>query len=116
MPKPLTLLNRFDRLNRRHFKGRLKRPSMVRFSKKLDTSDPLLLGHTEMKGDGRVYIVIHEALKPFPALSEFILVHEMVHQWNDQRGIKSVDDNCRKRDGKHHKKMLSILKREPWLC
>ena len=116
MPKPLTLLNRFDRLNRRHFKGRLKRPSMVRFSKQPDPDDPLAVGHTIMQDDGRVYILIHEVLEPFTPLTDLVLVHELVHLWNLVRRVSSRDDDCHKQDSRHHKKMLSILKREPWLC
>ena len=89
---------------------------MVRFSKQLNASDPLLCGYTEMKGDGRVYILIHEGLRPFDCLVNLTLVHEMVHLWNDRRGISSVDDTCGRLGSSHHRKMISILKQEPSLC
>ncbi|KKM14215.1 hypothetical protein LCGC14_1708320 [marine sediment metagenome] len=116
MPKPLTLLNRFDRLNRRHFKGRLKRPSMVRFSKQPDPDDPLAVGHTIMQDDGRVYIFIHEVLEPFTPLTDLVLVHELVHLQNLLRGVSRRDDDCLKLKSVHHRKMLSILAKEPVLC
>ena len=116
MAKPLTLLNRFDRLNRRHFKGRLKRPSMVRFSKRPDPAEPSAVGHTRRMDDGQVYVLVHEALRPFPTLVEAVLAHEMAHIWNWERDVYGSDGDCRKRGSRHHKKMLSILKREPWLC
>lgn len=115
MPRSLTLLARFDRLNRRHFRGRLKRPSMVRFSKRPDPSHPGVVGFTRQKGDGRAYILIHEALKPFDTLVDFILVHEMVHLWCWARGIMGADI-CRKLRSPHHRRMLLILGKEVWLC
>jgi hypothetical protein len=116
MPKPLTLLNRFDRLNRKHFRGRLKRPSMVRFSKQPDPDDPLVFGFTIMDDNGQVYILIHEALELFVPLITLTLAHEMTHLWNDIRGASSANDACRKRGSSHHRKMLSILSKEPRLC
>ncbi len=116
MPKPLTLLQRFDRLNRKHFRGRLKRPSMVRFSKQPAPDSPTAVGHSRRKTDGRIYVLIHEALRPFASLTELTLLHEMVHLWNWQREARAVDDDCQRCGSRHHKKMLSILKREPWLC
>ena len=116
MPKALTLLNRFDRLNRKHFRGRLKRPSMVRFSKQPAPDSATAVGHSKQKTDGQIYISIHEALRPFHSLTELILLHEMAHLWNWQHDARAVDDNCQKCGSRHHKKMLSILKREPWLC
>ena len=107
MPKPLTLLNRFDRLNRRHFKGKLKRPSMVRFSKGVDS---LADGSITISSDGQVYILIHVDLKPFNHLLDLVLAHEMVHQFY------SGKDTCGKRRSKHHRKMLSILAKEPRWC
>ena len=107
MAKQLTLLNRFDRLNRRHFRGRLKRPVMVRFSKQPDPDDLSAVGLTITQDDGRACILIHEALRPFNPLAEFVLLHEMTHH----------QDGCVGGHGdKFHKKMLSILKKEPWLC
>ena len=116
MAKQLTLLNRFDRLNRKHFRGRLKRPSMVRFSKQPAPDSLTAVGHSKQKTDGRIYVLIHEAFKPFDSLVEWVLLHEMVHLWNWQSEVYAVDDDCQKRGSRHHKKMLSILKREPWLC
>ncbi|KKM05356.1 hypothetical protein LCGC14_1755000 [marine sediment metagenome] len=107
MPKPLTLLNRFDRLNQKHFRGKLKRPSMVRFSKNVD---PLSDGCITIDGDGRVYILIHTNLKPFNHLLDLVLTHEMVHQQH------KADDTCGKVGSKHHRKMLSILAKEPRWC
>ena len=107
MPKPLTLLNRFDRLNRRHFRGKLKRPSMVRFSKKVD---PLSDGGITIDNDGRVYILIHTDLKPFNHFLDLALAHEMVHLSH------GANDVCGKRGSKHHRKMLSILAKEPRWC
>ena len=107
MPKPLTLLQRFDRLNRRHFRGKLKRPSMVRFSKNVDA---LSDGSITIDSDGRVYILIHINLKPFNHLLDLVLTHEMVHQCHN------AGDACGKRGGRHHRKMLSILAKEPLWC
>ena len=116
MPKPLTLLNRFDRLNRRYFKGRLNRPSMVRYAKQPDSTDLAAVEKVYMKGDGRSYILIHEGLREFDTLTELALTHAAVHLWNYQRGVKSTDDDCQKRGSLHHRKMLSILAKEPTLC
>ena len=116
MPKPLTLLNRFDRLNRRHFRGKLKRPSMVRFSKQPASDDVEAVGRTIFKSNGQVCILIHAGLKPFTTLTELVLAHEMAHQWNHQRGVKGEADNCHKRGSRHHCKVLSILSKEPTLC
>ena len=116
MAKPLTLLDRFDRLNRRHFKGKLKGSVMVRFAKQPHPDSPTVVGHTIMWKDGGACILIHEALKPFDTLVSLVLVHEAVHIWNDQRGISSKADDCTKKGSPHHRKMLSILSKEPTLC
>ena len=89
---------------------------MIRFVKKPDPDDPLAAGHTTMQDDGRVYILIHEVLEPFTSLTALVLAHEMVHQHNDQRGISFADDDCLKLGSPHHRKMLSILAKEPTLC
>ena len=89
---------------------------MVRFSKQPDPDDPLAVGHTIMQNDGRVFILIQEDLEPYTTLTALVLVHEMVHQYNGQRGVSSADDDCRKLKSCHHMKMLSILSKEPTLC
>ena len=116
MAKQLTLLNRFDCLNRRHFRGKLKRPAMIRFAKQPAPDDPLAVGHTIMQDDGRVYILIHEVLRPFTPLTDLVLVHELVHLCNLLKGVSSRDDDCLKLKSHHHRKMLSILSKEPRLC
>ena len=89
---------------------------MVRFSKQPDPDDPLAVGHTIMQDDGRVYILVHEVLKPFTPLTDLVLVHELVHLQNLVRGVSSRDDDCLKLKSHHHRKMLSILSKEPRLC
>ena len=79
---------------------------MVRFSKKLDTDDPTAAACTTVHEDGLAYILIHEGLRPFPTLTTLVLLHEMTHY---QDGCVGGHDN------RFHKKMLSILKREPRL-
>ena len=116
MPKPLTLLNRFDRLNRKHFWGKLKRPSMVRFSKQPNPDDPEAVGCIIFQPNGQGYILIHVGLKPFTTLTELVLVHEMAHLWNLQRGVRGEADDCQKCGSRHHRKILSILSKEPTLC
>ena len=116
MAKPLTLLNRFDRLNRRHFRGKLKRPSMIRFVKQPAPDDLEAVGRTIFRANEQGYILIHAGLKSFTTLTELVLVHEMAHLWNLQRGIRGEADDCQKRGSRHHRKMLSILTKEPTLC
>ena len=89
---------------------------MVRFSKQPAKDSVTAVGNSKRQFNGRTYIAIHEVLRGYNSLTELVLVHEMVHLWNWQRDIKAVDDNCQRRGSTHHKKMLSILKREPWLC
>ena len=89
---------------------------MVRFSKQPDKDRFTVVGHTIMQGDGRVYIFIHEALKPFDTLVDLVLVHEATHLWNWQRGVGGADDECHRQGSLHHKKVLSILAKEPALC
>ena len=89
---------------------------MVRFSKQPDKDRFTVVGHTIMRGDGRAYILIHESLKPFDTLVDLVLVHEATHLWNWQRGVGGVDDECHRRGSLHHRKVLSILAKEPALC
>ena len=88
---------------------------MIRFAKQPDPDDPLAVGHTTMQDDGRVYILIHEVLRPFTSLTDLVLVHELVHLWNLLKGVSSRDDDCLKLKSCHHRKMLSILSKEPSL-
>ena len=89
---------------------------MVRFSKQPDPSEPSAVGHTRRYEDGQVYVLIHKALEPFHTLVEAVLTHEMAHIWAWEHDIYGSAGDCRKRGSRHHKKMISILKREPWLC
>jgi hypothetical protein len=89
---------------------------MIRFVRQPDPNDPSAVEHIYMKGDGRAYILIQEQFRPFGSIAELTLAHAMVHWWNYQRGVSLADDDCHKRGSCHHRKMLSILAKEPVLC